>query len=149
MSYEKLVKQFERRNLEKEQQQILDRRKKEEEYKWQEVLNSPDYKRTQFWCNDCKLDFEKQAYKVVINTYKIGKYETRCPQCNSICRRVIGYDWDYFQDSQFIKEQRLKYAKDMLQPGDEGFDLLYGAKYRAMQKDQEKINWKKKLTMRV
>jgi len=136
MSYEKLVKQFERKNLEREQQQILDRKKKEEEYKWQEVLNSPDYLRTQFWCNDCKLDFEKQAYKVVIETYKIGKYETRCPKC-------------YYQDSQFIKEQRLKYAKDMLQPGDDGFEALYGKKWRAMQKDEEKANWTKGLRMQV
>ncbi len=53
----------------------------------------------------------------------------------------------YFRLSKIKRVERRKYAKDLLQPGDEGFDLLY-PQHKKQQLEaedkQERESWKSK-----
>lgn len=146
----KLAGIVDRNREQREERRRREQYLKDKQERKDEIEKAPEYKRTQFWCNDCKLDFEQRGYKSVVTSFDCASYKTRCPECNKTCYRVIyDYDYEYYNNSQFIKEMRLKYAKDMLQPGDEGFEVLYGKKYREMQRDEEKESWTKSLTMSV
>lgn len=142
MSIEKLNKIVDRNIREREELEEVQRKIRELNERWEEVQKAPDYKRLDFWCSECKKDFQATGTKHEIETYKIGKYEARC-LCGNKCRRIIGeYDWDYYQNSELIKQQRARYSKDILQPHEYGFETLYGKKYG---QDKERKAWKRKL----
>lgn len=89
---------------------------------------------TDFWCEDCKLDFKSVAMKQVEvdwsnSTQNIAFYKAKC-FCGKWCMRLIT---DKFRDgfwvrSKNIAKDRGKHYKDTLQPFETGFQLLYGKK---------------------
>lgn len=80
---------------------------------------------TDFWCDKCRLDWRLRAEKI-----KRGKrlfWVCRCPKCRS---EMLRYADDprgdpYYQNSERMKREARKYARDLLQPDDPLFDVVY------------------------
>jgi len=87
-----------------------------------------------FWCDDCKLDVSLVAYKCIENDWtnkgqRIAYHGSQCP-CGAILKRRISDSWSdpYFTQSFFLKKERIKHQKDILQPHETGYQMLYGNK---------------------
>jgi hypothetical protein len=82
-----------------------------------------------FWCDACRLDFESVGFKRTLGVYTlpVALYETKCPKCRATCRRRITErnGDEFFWKSAALNAQRRMMAKDLLQPGDPGFDAAY------------------------
>lgn len=91
-----------------------------------------------FWCDNCQEDFSAPCYKTRHRLYGdwIAVWRTICPFCENGCIRHITHkDEDvYYLKSEKIREQREKFAWDVLQPGDSGFRMAYGEPYEAFER---------------
>jgi hypothetical protein len=87
---------------------------------------------TDFWCRTCELDFNRTGLKVVRTAFDSGLlcawYATRCEKCYTTCIRFITDKHldPYYHDSEMLRVQRIAQSRDMLQPGDPGFQTYYG-----------------------
>ena len=102
---------------------------------------------TDFWCEKCRLDVRLIAQKGTIS--KRDFWIAACPKCG---RRLLRYCKDpildpYYRLSQKVQMERIKYAKDLLQPGDPEFDRVYPQHKKereARAEAEEKEKWEKK-----
>ena len=95
-----------------------------------------------FWCDKCKRDCVGSAHKVVrlhsIANVNIASYIGKCPVGHKVVRFITDKFWDpYYTHSRTIAIQRRQFAKDLLQPGDEGFKSAYGHKEGLMPQGEE------------
>jgi hypothetical protein len=99
-----------------------------------------------FWCDHCQLDFTGPAFKFWSEVHQIGTWQSFCPNCESwvyrhITSKVI--DPDYFK-SECMSAMRGIHEKDLLQPGDYGFNTIYNdpfeSYYYQFQHRQEELH---------
>lgn len=100
-----------------------------EESNDKEIAGAEEVAITQFWCNKCKTERVARGFKIVQSDWnnpgkKIAFYEALA--CHRLRRRITEKYLDpYFNISHNVRKQRLDQAKDMIQPGQWGFDTLY------------------------
>lgn len=90
-----------------------------------------------FFCKKCDVDLDEDAS---INENRYGKwFEGRCPKCKSkIIRYITDRDKDpYYQLSKNVIINRERYRKDLIQPGEEGFQTYYKKQYDDIEKTKE------------
>ena len=89
---------------------------------------------TDFWCDTCRIDFKALAWKQTEIDWSnpnqmIGFYKTKCWHGHWCMRLITDKHKDgFFIKSRAIARDRGKYYNDIIQPGDTGYQLLYGKK---------------------
>lgn len=105
----------------------------------------PDHTIIEFWSQEAG-DFVAPAYKVWIEYFDIGYWQSFCPVTGNLVYRHITEKGDdpYYEYSDKIRFQRSTFHDDLLQPDDYGFGSLYGdpfeRNYRLFQQKQEDIH---------
>lgn len=95
-----------------------------------------------FYCNRCRLDADLPSFK---ERNQFGEwFASKCPSCE---RKLIRYVTEkasdpYFHTSLKLKKERTEYSKDLLQPGQEGFQTLYKKEWDAIENASEE--WERK-----
>jgi len=98
------------------------------------IKDSKFFTQTDFWCDKCKKDFKAQAIKQVevdwSNTSQnIAYYKTKCFKGHWCIRLITDRHRDEFWfKSRFVSLDRGNHFKDILQPHETGFNLMYGYK---------------------
>lgn len=129
----------------KELVDIIERNAKAREQERQkqrlEIMNEEEIKEglkipiTAFWCDRCKVDYNDYKLTPIVESdwvkdeYQIAYWKSR-HKCGAWNRRYITdkkYD-PYWVRSKKMKKDRGNYYRDMLQPSDSGFDMLYKSK---------------------
>lgn len=89
-----------------------------------------------FWCDGCKKDFEAPGHETG-NRY--GKWFVgKCPKGHKAIRYITERHLDpYFRKSRNLREQRVHYRKDLLQPGQKGFAMAYPKAQKEMEEAEE------------
>jgi len=89
---------------------------------------------TDFWCEKCSKDFKGVAVKQEEvdwsrNGQNIAFYKTKCFQGHWCMRLITDKSKDAFwYRSRAVHKDRGSHYADMVQPGESGFQLLYGRK---------------------
>lgn len=88
--------------------------------------------RKEFFCRRCKKDFIGVARLQIEEDWngldqRIAFYKTKC-FCGTWCIRLVtDKERDpYWRMSELVRADRANHASDLLQPFEEGFNLLYG-----------------------
>jgi len=85
-----------------------------------------------FWCCKCKKDFKAVAQKQVevdwSNTAQnVAFYKTKCFKGHWAIRHITDKHSDgYWGRSKFVALDRGRHGTDLLQPFEEGYNLLFG-----------------------
>lgn len=89
---------------------------------------------TDWWCDKCKKDFKSVGIKFVETdwsnpTQRVAFYRTKC-FADHFCVRWITDKWrdPYWFRSRQVANERAKYANDILQEFQSGYNLMYGKK---------------------
>ena len=117
------------RQIEDRQQNKIDELGKEKQERMSLILSSPDTKMIEFWCDECKKDLTALGHKSIILSFvePFAKYDGKCPKGHRVYRYITDKTEDpYWRKSENVKRDRRRHAKDLLQPGDYGFQTLYG-----------------------
>ena len=95
-----------------------------------------------FWCKKCELDLDLEAEKQ--NNSYAEWFMARCPKCGVKLLRYITekHKDPYYHESKRVKIQSRQYAKDLIQPGQDGFKLYYKKEWDKM--EQAKEDYEKK-----
>ena len=90
-----------------------------------------------FWCDICEEDFESPGHETG-NRY--GKWFVGTdPKGHRAIRYITEKHLDpYFRKFRNLREQRVHYRKDLLQPGQKGFAMTYPKQKREMEKADER-----------
>lgn len=91
-----------------------------------------------FYCKNCDLDQMLPAWKQ--QTFDGEEYwVSRCGKCSGKVVRLIQNPLrdEYYKRSPKVKRERIKYARDLLQPGEAGFKLLYPETARKLEQAEE------------
>jgi hypothetical protein len=130
-----------------------DRAKKERDdmmnERYRQTQLAPIEKRTDFWCDTCKLDFNAIGTKALCGNGR-SRYDAKCPLCNHICsRRITEVAHDpFFQRSESIRKARWLAGDDLVQPDDPRWEETWGKKARLREsydrEGQEKVEWQKR-----
>lgn len=88
---------------------------------------------TDFWCDECKVDFKAQAVKQIEDDWnanqRIAFYKTKCWRGHWCIRLVTDRHKDaFFYRSKFMALDRGNHFADTVQPFETGFNMLYGKK---------------------
>jgi len=88
----------------------------------------------EFWCASCREDFKGVAIKQVeqdwsCNGQWVAFYKTKCFRGHWCMRLITDKNRDgYWTRSRQVLRDRGTHFKDVLQPWESGFQLLYGRK---------------------
>lgn len=109
-----------------------------------------------YWCEGCRMDCTGPGRKIVQTLFKgprIAFYEGKCPVGHRLRRRITDQQSDpYYHDSKLVRMLKDHFAKDLLQPGQAGFNTLYGdpnAQFYAQLEEAERLTWKRRPTITV
>lgn len=89
---------------------------------------------TDFWCDRCQQDFKSQAIREIETDWsnssqRIAFYRSKCDRGHWCIRLITDRHKDaFYYKSKRLAADRAVHSLDMLQPGDTGFNLLYGKK---------------------
>lgn len=91
-----------------------------------------------FFCKACGVDQDLNA-RLITNSYA-QTFQANCQDCG---KKLIRYITDknkdpYFYESVKLKKQRHEMKRDLIQPGQEGFQMLYKKEYDKIQEAAEK-----------
>ncbi len=106
-----------------------------------------------YWCTQCEMDCTGPGRKIVQTSFAqpIAFYEGRCPKDHRIRRQITDQTTDpYYTHSRVVKAMRQEFAKDLLQPGQPGFNTLYGdpnTQFYAQLEEAERKAWKQRPTI--
>ena len=87
-----------------------------------------------FWCNECKEDFKSVAIKQIEDDWsnrnqRIAFYKTKCFHGHWCMRLITDKEKDaYWARSLNVARDRSKHHNDIIQPFEEGFNMLFGKK---------------------
>jgi len=139
MSVERLKRIVESNREQRERDEDRTRAERERE---REISDAPEFAFWPFFCGKCRLDFEAVGHKGVNRAYSepIAWYEAKCPKCRKrLVRRITDRSFDpYWHESRKVNEDRMRMAKDLLQPGDRGFDMAYPEHRRRIEAELER-----------
>lgn len=132
-----------------EQQNLVDvieenaqRREQEKQKQRLEIMNENEIKEglqipiTDFWCDECEVDYSDYRLTPIVESdwvkkeYCVAYWKSRHNECGTWNRRYITdkkFD-PYWVRSKKMKKDRGNYYRDMLQPNQSGFDMLYDYK---------------------
>lgn len=91
-----------------------------------------------FWCEPCGKDLDLPAMKDKLSTGE--KYWfSRCPFCNlKVVRYITEAKFDpYFRKSKKLALQRKMLRKDLIQPGEDGFQTIYKKEWDKLEAARE------------
>lgn len=121
--------------IERQEARVADRnahrdREKQANERQEEIQKAPMAELKDFWCGTCKEDFRGVGVKHVDSWSPLAYYKTKCKICKNWSMRLITdkHRDKYFYRSKLVAYDRGKNALDMIQPGQTGFNLLYGKK---------------------
>ena len=126
-----LIERQEKRTDDRVRYQNQEKEKQERE---SVIREAPFVKLEEFWCDTCKEDFKGVAFKDVEDDWTaegqhIAFYKTKCFKGHTCIRLITDKHIDpYFVRSRFVSLDRGKYSRDVLQPFEEGFNMLFGKK---------------------
>lgn len=88
---------------------------------------------TEFWCGRCRVDYRRLAYRQVEQDWnadqRIAFYKAKCRRGHWGIRLITDRSRDvFFQRSRLVAQDRGVYAKDILQPFETGYNMVYGKK---------------------
>lgn len=95
-----------------------------------DIADAPPATITQFWCRKCRKDRTALGEKRVISWDGTPfAYYASHRACHALRRYITDKQADpYWRESASLRRDRARLRKDLLQPGQEGFDLLYSHK---------------------
>ena len=100
--------------------------------------------RIYFWCAKCRKDHELIGFRKTKAKIVGEVWTARCPSCKQELVRLINNPFDpYYRLSHKLRIERRKMKKDLLQPGDPGFDLLYPEHKRKREEYYERLEREK------
>lgn len=125
--------------IESQNRRALDRtyhqnREKELAARTAEIKDAPPLIVHDFYCHECRKDFKGIAVKQVEVDWNnkaqyIAFYRTKCWRGHWCMRLITDKLKDgYWTRSPVVSRDRGKHHGDLLQPGETGFELLYGRK---------------------
>ena len=125
--------------IEGQNRRALDRtyhqnREKELASRMKDIKDSPALILHDFYCHECRKDFKSVAVKQVEIDWNnkaqyVAFYRTKCWKGHWCIRHITDKLKDgYWTRSPLVSRDRGKHHADMLQPGETGFQLLYGRK---------------------
>lgn len=96
-----------------------------------EIAGSKEVTLTDFWCERCRLDFKAVAQRQIEEDWtsdgQIAFYKTKCFRGHWCIRLITDKVRDpYWRRSRAVAKDRAKHSADLIQPFEEGFNLLYG-----------------------
>lgn len=112
-------------------------REKEREERDTVLKDSPVIALIDFYCDTCGVDFKRLAHRHIEvdwsnTTQNIAFYRSKCPRCSKghWCMRFIT---DKLKDGYWVRSRNValdrgRNFKDMVQPWETNFQLLYGRK---------------------
>ena len=97
-----------------------------------------------FYCKECDAEADREPYPGV---YQGEKYWwTKCISCRrKLIRYVEHKERDPYLFSPRLRRERQEFRKDLLQPGQSGFQTLYPKTHRVLQETEERRH-KERLT---
>lgn len=111
---------------------------------------APETTRMDFWCTDCRKDFQAFAFRSVRTVLNLDTgrshideplfawYEGKCPKGHIARRYITDKHIDpYYDQSRLVAAQRAEFADDLVQPSDPRFKKLYPAAWREMEAARE------------
>lgn len=90
--------------------------------------------KTDFWCDECKQDFQAQTIKEVEEDWsclsqRIAFYKTKCERGHWCIRLITDRELDgFWSKSKKVSLDRGNHSNDTIQPFEIGFNMLYGKK---------------------
>ena len=98
-----------------------------------------------FWCKNCELDQDLEGYvnKVMGDEYFVAD----CKKCGKRVVRFISNKRadPYFHQSKRVRIQKEMFARDMIQPGQDGFQLYYKKEWVKIEKAREEYEKKEQM----
>jgi len=90
-----------------------------------------------FYCRSCELDQTKKSFKM--SNQWVSWHYSRCSECSGDMVRYIEdvKNDPYHYYSKKAKYEREKYRKDLIQPGQSGYQTLYGKQYKELETQRE------------
>lgn len=150
MSVEKEVKKLGERvqKVQKELAQERENKKKREDPRWKEILESAQQQRMDFWCDTCQQDYSGMGRKVICGSYDIdtGVFTPRrdayylafCPERHRMVRYILDIHQDpYYRKSVKVRMDRWKYRDDLLTPNDPRFKIVYPERWKEIEQARE------------
>ena len=168
MSIETLTKFVQRKQEERER---YEQQAKKRDERAREISDAKQIALMEFWCS-VHGDFSVLSHKEVLHDYstipttllarytpiptaiaKFYNHRRRSVSFGKPCKRVYRYITDkhldpYYRDSEMIQRQRVDFERDLIQPWDPRFKLLYGdpyKKYYEQLEAAERAKFKKKI----
>ncbi|KKN24239.1 hypothetical protein LCGC14_0896840 [marine sediment metagenome] len=82
----------------------------------------------EFWCDHCSIDFVAPSYKTWSIIHEVGAWHSFCPLCEGIVYRHITDKIidPYYNKSEKLRVMRGEAYKDLMQPGEYGYQTMYG-----------------------
>jgi hypothetical protein len=95
------------------------------------IRDNKDIVLTDFWCEECKKDFKSIAIKQIEDDWSsnqlIAFYKTKCFKGHWCIRFITDKQRDgFWQKSRFVALDRGNHFRDIIQPFETGFNMLYG-----------------------
>ena len=98
------------------------------------IADTPQEIIKDYWCRKCEKDLVIVSQKCIESDWtnsgqRIAYYAGQCP-CGAILKRRISDSFSdpYHLESEKIKKQRIEHYKDIIQPHESGYQMLYGNK---------------------
>jgi len=94
-----------------------------------------------FWCKICSLDLDLEAEKVSVMGDEY--FRAKCKRGHKLVRYITTKSDDpYYHLSKKMRIQRQQFSKDLIQPGQEGFQLIYKKEWDKLEKAREELERK-------
>ncbi len=129
---EQLIEKQQKRADDRTRQRNIEKMREENA---SEVADGPAVEPKSFWCRHCRVDFVGVAFKHVEVDWndadmKIAYYTSKHHACGRPVIRLVTdrFRDRYWFDSKAVAMDRGKHYKDLLQPFENGYNLLYGKK---------------------
>lgn len=92
----------------------------------------PRFTTVSFWCERCRKDFDATAIRQESFRHNEQYWCAFCKKCNNKCVRYITRQSDdpYYLKSEKLRRMRQQYSKDILQPGQTGYNTIYGDPFK-------------------
>lgn len=118
------------RQTQRTKEKVAYQEAKKNQQAWQDLLKGfKDIELLDFWCDRCQIDFTARAKRQVDSWDKIAYYKTK-HRCGEWAIRHITHR---FRDAYFFRSKKVAYdratnSREMLQPFQTGFNMMYGKK---------------------
>lgn len=92
--------------------------------------------RLSFWCEKCEQDYDLEG--MVDSILGERYFRAVCPRFHKVVRYIENKQADpYFARSRKLRMQRQKLSKDIIQPGQTGFETYYKKEYDKIERAKE------------